>query len=77
MFNQQSIRSTLQVDHNELQAFHHERPTMRISSAELSELLFQDVMAAVGGDDIDEAIESGAEIDLDTLPLDIEVEVVQ
>lgn len=46
-----SIKSTLQVENNELLSYFSERPTIVISASEVNDLLYRDVMAAVGEGD--------------------------
>jgi hypothetical protein len=51
--NKTDIKSTLRVDHTELLSFLSERPTIVVPPSEINDLLYQDVMAAVGEGDCD------------------------
>lgn len=53
MFQSSALKSTLQVENNELLSYFSERPTIIISASEVNDLLYQDVMAAVGEGDCD------------------------
>jgi hypothetical protein len=53
MFKQEDIKSTLRVDHSELQAFLCERPTLPVSYADISERLYDDVLGDLGTEDFE------------------------
>lgn len=53
MFNQSDIRSTLEIDLNEVAAFLSERPTIPVSYAAVSELLLWDVLSDLETEDFE------------------------
>jgi len=57
MIQPSAIKSTLRVEANELLSYFSERPTIIISASELNELLYRDVMEAVGDPDTCDTID--------------------
>ena len=54
MIQPSDIKSTLQVEHNELLSYFSERPTIIVPASEVNDLLYRDVMAAVGEGDCED-----------------------